>query len=147
MLLAKVNRYTPPTPLHPIQTAPLHLQNSERGRMGSSYSTHTHKINKSVSYLSPSMFKKNGSPPVSSEQWLISPRHVLMVASVVESLGTPHRRSHSIKWISLSSHHSRNAGTTLKSTVMIYNHSKIANHSFITSPNHFFVSDFSPTKT
>lgn len=71
-------------------------------------------IMRSINYLSPSMFRKNGFPSVSSEQWSISPKQVLMVASVVESLGTPHLRSHSIKWIDLPSHHSRSSGTTCR---------------------------------
>lgn len=74
---------------------------------------------RSIRYLSPSMFRKNGSPSVSSEQWSISPKQVLMVASVVESLGTPHLRSHSIKWIDFPSHHSRSSGTTCQTHASI----------------------------
>jgi hypothetical protein len=50
----------------------------------------------SYNYLSPNMFRKNGTPLDSSLHLSISPKQVLMVISVVESLGTPHRKSHSI---------------------------------------------------
>ena len=64
--------------------------------------------------LLPRSPRKNGCPSVSLWHLSNSSKHVLMTSCVVASLGTPHLKSHSIKWICLVLHHSLNSGKTYK---------------------------------
>ena len=64
-------------------------------------------------YLSPIILRKNGSPLFSSIHLSSSSRQVTIASVVVESLGTPHLRSHSTRYSSLPPHHSRSSGNTL----------------------------------
>ena len=65
-------------------------------------------------YLSDSILMKKGLFSFSSLHRSSSSIHVHMVVRVLESLGTPQRRSHSIRDSCLSSHQSLSDGNTWK---------------------------------